>query len=133
MDIWSGWQISSSISKALRMVQQSNPALKFVGEKRPQYELNEVVSGSKARLLSLPLRSLRQRELGLKKLKIMDTPLVLLVSPENPKATDDATVDDFRHEPFITRQVFQQGIIVREREIVHAANAGSWGLRLLRL
>jgi DNA-binding transcriptional LysR family regulator len=34
-------------------------------------------------------------------LKILETPLVLLVSPEHPKATPAATVDDFRHEPFI--------------------------------
>ena len=35
-------EISSSISTALRTVQQGNPSLRFMGEKHPQYELNEL-------------------------------------------------------------------------------------------
>ena len=32
---------------------------------------------------------------------MLDTPLVLLVSPEHPKAVPGATVEDFKSEPFI--------------------------------
>lgn len=93
-------EISSSISRALKTVQQTNPTLKFLGEKHPQYELNELFMDRKLDLI-ITYKEFAPKGTGLKKLKIMDTPLVLLVSPEHPLATDDATVDDFRHEPFI--------------------------------
>lgn len=93
-------EISSSISKALKTVQQTNPTLKFLGEKHPQYELNELFMDRKLDLI-ITYKEFAPKGTGLKKLKVMDTPLVLLVSPEHPMATDEATVDDFRHEPFI--------------------------------
>lgn len=93
-------EISSSISKALKMVQQGNPSLRFLGERHPQYELNELFLERKLDLI-ITYKEFAPKGIGLKKLKIMDTPLVLLVSPEHPNATDDATVDTFRHEPFI--------------------------------
>ncbi len=93
-------EISSSIGKALRLVQQGNPSLKFVGERHPQYELNELFLNRKLDLI-ITYKEFAPKGTGLRKLKIMDTPLVLLVSPDNPKAADQATVDDFRHEPFI--------------------------------
>lgn len=93
-------EISSSISKALKLVQQTNPSLRFLGEKHPQYELNELFLDRKLDLI-ITYKEFAPKGTGLKKLKIMETPLVLLVSPEHPKATDHATVDDFRHEPFI--------------------------------
>lgn len=93
-------EISSSISKALKTVQQTNPTLKFLGEKHPQYELNELFMDRKLDLI-ITYKEFAPKGTGLKKLKVMDTPLVLLVSPEHPMATDSATVDDFRHEPFI--------------------------------
>ncbi len=34
-------------------------------------------------------------------MKVLETPLVLLVSPDNPKATESATFRDFKNEPFI--------------------------------
>lgn len=93
-------EISSSIGKALRLVQQGNPSLKFVGERHPQYELNELFLNRKLDLI-ITYKEFAPKSTGLRKLKVMDTPLVLLVSPDNPKATDHATVDDFRHESFI--------------------------------
>lgn len=93
-------EISSSISQALKLVQKTNPSLRFLGEKHPQYELNELFLDRKLDLI-ITYKEFAPKGTGLKKLKIMDTPLVLLVSPEHPKATDSATVDDFRHEPFI--------------------------------
>ena len=44
-------EISSSISKALKTVQQTNPTLKFLGEKHPQYELNELFMDRKLDLI----------------------------------------------------------------------------------
>ena len=38
---------------------------------------------------------------GVRKMKVMETPLVLLVSPDNPKVRDGASVDNFKDEPFI--------------------------------
>ena len=93
-------EISSSIGKALRVLQGNNPALKFVGEKHPQYELNELFLSRKLDLI-ITYKEFAPNAIGLKKLKIQESPLVLLVSPEHPKATESATADDFRHEPFI--------------------------------
>lgn len=93
-------EISSSIGKALRVLQGNNPALKFVGEKHPQYELNELFLSRKLDLI-ITYKEFAPNAIGLKKLKIQESPLVLLVSPDHPKATANATADDFRHEPFI--------------------------------
>ncbi len=93
-------EISASIGKALKVLQGTNPALRFVGEKHPQYELNELFMNRKLDLI-ITYKEFAPNGTGLKKLKIQESPLVLLVSPDHPKATDAATVDDFRHEPFI--------------------------------
>lgn len=93
-------EISSSIGRAMRVMQQQNPALRFVGEKHPQYELNELFLNRKLDLI-ITYKEFAPGGTGLKKLRIQESPLVLLVSPDHPKATDTATVDDFRNEPFI--------------------------------
>lgn len=93
-------EISASIGKAMRVLQKGNPALKFVGEKHPQYELNELFLSRKLDLI-ITYKEFAPNAIGLKKLKIQESPLVLLVAPDHPKATEDATADDFRHEPFI--------------------------------
>ncbi len=93
-------EISSSIGKALKALQSGNPALKFVGEKHPQYELNELFLSRKLDLI-ITYKEFAPNAVGLKKLKIQESPLVLLVSPDHPKATEHATADDFKHEPFI--------------------------------
>ena len=93
-------EISSSIGKALRVLQKNNPALKFMGEKHPQYELNELFLSRKLDLI-ITYKEFAPNAIGLKKLKIQESPLVLLVSPDHPKATENATAEDFKHEPFI--------------------------------
>ena len=93
-------EISSSIGKALRILQRGNPALKFVGEKHPQYELNELFLSRKLDLI-ITYKEFAPNAIGLKKLKIQESPLVLLVSPDHPKATENATAADFKNEPFI--------------------------------
>ena len=93
-------EISSSIGKALRVLQKNNPALKFVGEKHPQYELNELFLNRKLDLI-ITYKEFAPNAIGLKKLKVQESPLVLLVSPDHPKATPNATTEDFKCEPFI--------------------------------
>lgn len=92
--------LSRGIGQALREMQQEHPALEFQGEKHPQYELNELFLNRRLDLI-ITYREFAPREQGLKHLKVLDTPLVLLVSPDHPKAKAGATVEDFKSEPFI--------------------------------
>jgi DNA-binding transcriptional LysR family regulator len=92
--------ITSGIGQALKLLQTTNPDLRFVGERHPQYELNKLFAERKLDLI-ITYREFAPKEQGVRKMKVLETPLVLLVSGDNPKATEDATVDDFRNEPFI--------------------------------
>ena len=92
--------ISSDIGRALKLLQENNPALRFVGERHPLYELNELFLKRKLDLI-ITYEECAPNAAGLRKQKICQSPLVLLVSPDHPKATDTARVEDFRHEPFI--------------------------------
>jgi DNA-binding transcriptional LysR family regulator len=92
--------LSSGIGQALREIKAEQPELQFSGEKHPQYELNELFLARKLDLI-ITYREFAPKVQGVKSLKVLDTPLVLLVSPEHPKAVPGATVEDFRGEPFI--------------------------------
>ena len=92
--------ISAGIGKALREMKNESPELEFEGEKHPQYELNELFLSRKLDLI-ITYREFAPKDQGVKNLKVLDTPLVLLVSPEHPKAVPGATVEDFKSEPFI--------------------------------
>ncbi len=93
-------EISTSISKALKMMKRASADLRFVGEKHPQYELNELFLNHKLDLI-ITYKEFAPKSARLKKVKVLETPLVLLVSPENPKALPGATAADFKTEPFI--------------------------------
>lgn len=93
-------ELSVGIGKALRELQQETPDLQFSGEKHPQFELNELLLSRKLDLI-ITYREFAPKEKGIQSLKVLDTPLVLLVSPDHPKATPEATFEDFRSEPFI--------------------------------
>ncbi len=94
-------EISSGVTNALKLVREENPKLHFVIEKHPQMELNEMFYCRKLDLI-ITYSEFAPKGAGIMSMKALDTPLVLLVSPENPKAQNpDATVDDFRTEPFI--------------------------------
>ena len=94
-------EISTGVSDALRLVREENPKLHFVIEKHPQMELNEMFYCRKLDLI-ITYSEFAPKGAGIMSMKALDTPLVLLVSPDNPKARNpDATVDDFRTEPFI--------------------------------
>lgn len=92
--------LSSGIGKALREMKDESPELEFEGERHPQYELNELFLNRKLDLI-ITYREFAPKEQGIKTMKVLDTPLVLLVAPDHPKAVPGATVADFIKEPFI--------------------------------
>ena len=63
-------------------------------------ELNELFFQRKLDLI-ITYAEFAPKGVGIKKLKALETPLVLLVSPDNPKAVEGAKAEDFRTEPFI--------------------------------
>ncbi len=92
--------LNASVGPAMRALQERRPELHFSGERHPQYELNELFSQRKLDLI-ITYQEFAPQESGICSLKVLETPLVLLVSGTNPMATATATVDDFRHQPFI--------------------------------
>ena len=95
-----GLEISSRIGDALRRVQAARPGLQFSGEKRSQGELNEMLRTRQMDLI-ITYKEFAPQTPGIQRAKVLDTPLVLLVAPEHPLATDTATYMDFAREPFI--------------------------------
>ena len=95
-----GLEISSRIGDALRRVQTARPGLQFSGEKRSQGELNEMLLSRQMDLI-ITYKEFAPQTPGIQRAKVLDTPLVLLVTPEHPLATDTATYLDFAREPFI--------------------------------
>lgn len=92
--------LSAGIGKALREMKEESPELEFEGERHPQYELNELFLNRKLELI-ITYREFAPKEQEIRTTKVLDTPLVLLVSPDHPKAIPGATVEDFKGEPFI--------------------------------
>ena len=92
--------LSAGIGQALKEMKEQNPELQFQGQRHPQYELNELFLGRKLDLI-ITYREFAPKEQGVRSQKVLDTPLVLLVSPDHPKAVEGATVEDFMEEPFI--------------------------------
>ncbi len=92
--------LTPMINRALHSLRAQNPALQFAAEKHPQYELNQHFLNRHLDLI-ITYREFAPKETGLNKRVVLETPLVLLVSPENPKAVPDAKAEDFRTEPFI--------------------------------
>ena len=93
-------EISSEISDALKNLKKENPELRYVGERHMQARLIELFMVRKLDLI-ITYAEFAPKGAGIKKMKVLETPLVLLVSPEHPKAKDGATVEDFKSEPFI--------------------------------
>ncbi len=92
--------LSAGIGKAVREMKQVSPELEFEGQRHPQYELNELFLNRKLDLI-ITYREFAPKAQGVKSLKVLETPLVLLVSPDHPRAQPGATVRDFMEEPFI--------------------------------
>ena len=95
-----GLELSSPMGEALRSLKNARPGLQFSGEKRSQGELNEMLLTGRADLI-ITYREFAPQSPGIQRAKVMDTPLVLLVTPNHPLATDSATYLDFAREPFI--------------------------------
>lgn len=93
-------EISSEISQAFKNLKNGNPELRFYGERHPQFKLIELFMERKLDLI-ITYAEFAPKSSGVKKLMVLETPLVLLVSPDNPKAKDGATVEDFKTDPFI--------------------------------
>lgn len=89
-----------TLNRPLHRLREENPALQFAAEKHPQYELNQHFLNRRLDLI-ITYREFAPKAQGLKKLALLETPLVLLVSPDHPKATDGARAEDFAEEPFI--------------------------------
>ncbi len=92
--------ITRPIGQAMRLLQNDRPELRLTVERHPQYELNQMFAQRKLDLI-ITYQEFAPKGTGLRHKKVLDTPLVLLVSDENPRATESATVEDFRTEPFI--------------------------------
>lgn len=95
-----GLEISSRIGDALRALKAARPGLQFSGEKRSQGELNEMFRTRQMDLI-ITYKEFAPQTPGIQRAKVLDTPLVLLVTPEHPLAADTAAYTDFAHEPFI--------------------------------
>lgn len=93
-------EISSGVTSALKAIRAKNASMKVTIEKYPQQELNELFFQRKLELI-ITYAEFAPKGVGIKKLKTFETPLVLLVSPDNPKAVKGATAADFHTEPFI--------------------------------
>ena len=99
-----GLEISSRIGDALRRLKADRPELQFSGEKRSQAELNDMLRTGQMDLI-ITYKEFAPQIPGIRRAKVLDTPLVLLVSPDNPLATDSATYLDFARSPFIKAAV----------------------------
>ncbi len=88
------------VGQAMKQMKGNMPELQFLGERQPQYELNVMFAQRKLDLI-ITYREFAPRGKGIRRLKLMESPLVLLVSGDNPRATETATAADFRTEPFI--------------------------------
>ena len=93
-------EISGGIADALKMVRADEPDIRFTGEKHPQYELIERFNARELDII-ITYKEFAPKTSGVKKAKILETPLVLLVSPEDKTAVKGATVEDFKNHPFI--------------------------------
>lgn len=93
-------EISSGLSSALKIIHEKNPKLHITIEKYSQFELNELFFDRKLDLI-ITYAELAPEGIGIHQLKVLDSPLALLVSPDNPKVREGAAVADFRNEPFI--------------------------------
>ena len=92
--------IAAPINNALGILKSEMPDLKFFGERHPQYELNKCFTDKKVDMI-ITYEDFSPKINGLKRLKILETGLVLLVSNNHPLVSDDNSFNSFRKETFI--------------------------------
>lgn len=93
-------ELSEQVTGAVKAVRARHPELEVTIGKYPQQELNELFFQRKLDLI-VTYAEFAPKGVGIRRLRLLETPLVLLVSPDNPRAAEGASAADFRHEPFI--------------------------------
>ncbi len=92
--------LAEPLSAALREVERRLPGVQVRGEKQPRYELNKLFSDGELDLI-ITYREFAPWGPGIVSAVVLETPLVLLVSPKNPLVKPGAKLSDFAREPFI--------------------------------
>ncbi len=92
--------ISAPINKALGLLKEDVPDLKFFGERRPQYELNKCFLDKEVDTI-ITYEEFSPKAKGLKKVRLLETGLVLLVSNNHPLTSKSASFRAFKKDPFI--------------------------------
>lgn len=93
-------EISSGISYALKELREKHEGIHITGEKHPQFELIERFFARELDLI-ITYAEFAPKGSGIRKVKVLDTPLILLVSKEYPGADNARDISSFRNEPFI--------------------------------
>lgn len=93
--------IPAPINKVLGLLKKDMPDLKLLGERYPQYELNRSLLDRKVDMI-ITYESFSPKVRGLKRVKILETRFVLLVSSHDPRASKAASFHLFKNDPFVT-------------------------------
>jgi DNA-binding transcriptional LysR family regulator len=93
-------ELSEGITRAVKTLRARRAELRVTIEKYPQQELNERFFARELDLI-VTYAEFAPKGVGIRRLKLFESPLVLLVSPEDPKAVPGAAAADFRNDPFI--------------------------------
>jgi len=116
--------ISFGIGEAMKQARQKDEELRFSGVKLPQHELLAQFQEGELDLI-ITYREFAPRETGVKSRQILNTPLVLLVSPEDPLNRPEATVADFKSHPFIKAAAGREPVAeTRERALRQCRELG---------
>ena len=116
--------ISAGISDALKKARRKDEELRFSGVKLPQHELLEQFHNRDLDMI-ITYREFAPKEAGVKSHRILNTPLVLLVSPEDPLNQPGATVADFKSRPFIKTAAGREPVAeTRERALRQCRELG---------
>ncbi len=92
--------IPAPINRVLGLLKKDIPDIKFLGERYPQYELNRSLLDKKVDMI-ITYESFSPKVNGLKRVEILKTRSVLLVSSNNPRASSTASFHMFRNDPFV--------------------------------
>jgi len=93
-------EISSGIGDALKKLRERHGDIHFTGERHPQFELIERFFSRDLDLI-ITYAEFAPKGAGIKKVKVLESPLVLLVSKEYPKKPGGEGLAAYKNEPFI--------------------------------
>jgi DNA-binding transcriptional LysR family regulator len=116
--------LSGTISRAMRLMKKNYPELRLRGEKQPQYELNQSFLKRELDLI-ITYQEFEPKGQNVESRLVLETPLVMLVHPENPLVSENATSATFRYEPFIKAAASGESISEsRARALVQCRELG---------